>query len=207
MAEDIARLCEVAGWEPDALLGHSAGAAVGLRLSELMPRPPACVVGINAALGTFEGVSGWVFPIAAKILALTPLAAQIFARLSGGEVRVRQLLDSTGSRLDDEGVGLYRTLVHDPAHVDATLAMMAQWSLDELLARLPEVRVPVLLIASDADRAVPANISEKAAARLPNGSVAIIPGKGHLVHEEAPDAVSALLLPFLERCLKGQRTA
>ena len=41
MAEDIARLCADEGWAPAALIGHSAGAVVALRLAEILPRPPA----------------------------------------------------------------------------------------------------------------------------------------------------------------------
>ena len=197
MAEDIARLCAAEGWAPAAIVGHSAGAVVALRLAEILPRTPAAVVGINAALASFEGVSGWFFSATAKVLAAMPFAARIFAAASGSEARVRALLASTGSELDDTGVRYYRTLVRDPGHVDGTLAMMAQWALDPFIARLPGFSVPTLLIASDQDRAVPYETSVQAARRMPTAHVDVIPGKGHLVHEEAAEAVAALMLPYL----------
>ena len=55
MAQDLAQLCSVQGWQARAIIAHSAGAAVALRLSHLLPTPPVAVVGINAALGNFEG--------------------------------------------------------------------------------------------------------------------------------------------------------
>ena len=195
MAADIARLCQNEGWQPMAIIGHSAGAALALRLAELLPL--RAVIGINAALGSFEGLAGWLFPAMARLLALTPLAAQVFSKLSSTEARVQSLLTSTGSAIDAEGRAQYLTLLGNPGHVDATLAMMAEWKLDALLARLPRQTVLCLLITSGGDVAVPPAISQKAAARLPAGEWASIPRYGHLVHEENAASVAALILPFL----------
>ena len=185
------------GWAPQAVIRHSAGAAVALRLAEILPAPPRAVIGINAALGPFEGIAGWLFPIFAKLLALNPFVPRLFARFSGGGPRVRTLLASTGSPLDDEGIALYARLVADPGHVDGTLAMMAQWSLTGLLARLPALDVPVLFITSPNDHAVPPATSDRAAARMRHAQVVSIPGHGHLVHEENPAAVADAIAPFL----------
>ena len=62
MADDLTSLCADQDWRPMAIIGHSAGAAVALRMAEIMPRPPCAVVGINAALGPFDGFAGWLFP-------------------------------------------------------------------------------------------------------------------------------------------------
>lgn len=195
MAEDIAALVAAEGWAPDAAIGHSAGGAIALRLAELAPL--RAVIGINAALGGFEGLAGLMFPFLARSLSLAPLVPNLFARLSGTTERVRALIGSTGSRIDDEGIEFYRQLVARPAHVEGALAMMAQWRLDGLLARLPQIATPALLIAGMADRTVPPAVSQRAAARMPQARFAPVEGLGHLLHEEAPEAVAALLLPFL----------
>jgi magnesium chelatase accessory protein len=197
MAEDIAALLAQEGWAPDAIIGHSAGAALALRLAEILPHPPKAIVAINPALGTFDGVAGWLFPLMAKLLALNPFVPRLFARLSGGEARVRALLASTGSPLDAEGVAHYRRLVADPAHVDGTLAMMAQWNLDGLLRRLPRISVPTLFVLGTSDRAVPPSQGAAQAARMRHATVLRIPDRGHLVHEEDAPAVAAAILPFL----------
>jgi magnesium chelatase accessory protein len=88
-------------------------------------------------------------------------------------------------------------LVRDPAHVDGTLGMMAQWKLEDLMTRLPAIKTPTLLIASTGDLAVPARISRDAARHMPAARYAELPTYGHLIHEEAPESVAALLLPFL----------
>ena len=63
MSEDLLALCRNQGWVPDIVVGHSAGAAIALRMWELGMQPTTGIVGINAALGNFKGVAGWLFPI------------------------------------------------------------------------------------------------------------------------------------------------
>ena len=197
MAEDMAALLAHEGWAPQAIIGHSAGAAIALRLAEILPAPPRAIIGINAALGPFEGIAGWLFPIFAKLLALNPFVPRLFARLSGGAPRVRTLLASTGSDLDEAGIAFYTRLVADPGHVDGTLAMMAQWNLTGLLARLPALDVPTLFITSPNDQAVPPATSDRASARMKAAQIVSIPGHGHLVHEEDAAAVAGVIVPFL----------
>jgi magnesium chelatase accessory protein len=206
MAEDLVSLCTDQGWEIDAIIGHSAGAALALRMAERLRSAPKAIVGINAALGDFDGVAGWIYPAAAKLLAATPFVAGIFSRLSGTRDRVNSLLSSTGSEIEAEGKAQYLRLVQTSAHVDATLAMMAQWQLSGLLARLPEIRTPCLLIASAMDRAVPPEISAKAARRMPNAIYAEMPRYGHLVQEEDAGAIMALIAPFLAQHLTTAQT-
>jgi magnesium chelatase accessory protein len=198
MAEDLARLCAAEGWRPQTLVGHSAGGALALRLAELLPDAAPRIVGLNAALGPFEGVAGWLFPLLAKALALNPFAPSLFARMAGGEAGVRRLLESTGSAVDEQGVRLYARLIGDPKHVGGTLMMMAQWRLDELLERLPFIHAPTLLIVGERDRAVPPAVSERAAARMPDARLVRLPELGHLTHEEAPERVAEIIRAFAD---------
>lgn len=197
MAEDMARLSAAEEWWPAVIIGHSAGAALALRLAEILPTPPRAVVGINAALGNFEGTAGWLFPLIAKILALNPFIPPIAARLFGVEDRVRKLIGATGSELDEAGLRQYVTLIGDHVHVEGTLSMMAQWRLDKLQRHLPAIDVPTLLIAAAGDGTVPARISREAAGRMPFGRYVEIPRLGHLAHEEDAAAVAAILLPWI----------
>ncbi len=194
-SEDLWSLLDALDAAPKVAAGHSAGAAIALRMSE--SRPLSGVVGINAALGAFEGFAGWLFPFMAKLLALNPLVPPLFARTARSEKRVRELIDSTGSRIDDEGMALYRRLIGDARHVDGTLSMMAQWRLDGLAARLPRNPVPTLFLVGDRDKTVPPEVSRTAAAQMPNAQVESLGPYGHLVHEEAPDLVAERITAFL----------
>ena len=125
MAEDVAALCAAAGWKPKLVIGHSAGVPLALQLSTLMPLDR--VIGINAALGQFDGAAGFLFPLLARALAATPFVPGVVSRVWGNPAKVRQLLEGTGSHLDDAGIGQYVALVRRSAHVDGTLGMMAAW--------------------------------------------------------------------------------
>lgn len=195
MAEDLARLCAHLGPTPFAVIGHSAGAAIALRMADLLPIRAA--VGINAALGSFDGAAGVMFPLMARVLAATPFVATAASKLWGNAASVSKLLSGTGSPLDREGQAQYLRLVQDPDHVAGTLGMMAQWRLDGLMTRLPSLQLPTLLIASDKDNAVPMGVSRDAAEHMPRASFSQIEGYGHLVHEENASAVADRLLPWL----------
>lgn len=190
MAEDLWSLCRHEGWQPAVIVGHSAGAAIALRMAEL--GAPGHIVGINAALGNFKGVAGWLFPMLARALALSPVTAGLFAA-SVTDQSVRTLIRGTGSTLDDTGIALYRRLASDRGHVDGTLAMMAQWRLDGLLRRLPSNPARVTLVTGDRDLAVPPSTSRDAAAALKNATLVTLPGLGHLAHEEDPATVARII--------------
>lgn len=193
IARDLQSLLAAEGLAPEIAVGHSAGSAVALRLAELAPLRG--VVGINAALSPFKGVAGWLFPMMAKALAISPFAA-LAVSMSTTDASLRALLRGTGSEIGPEGVALYRRLVSDSGHVDGTLAMMAQWKLDGLLARLPTIATPTLLLVGEKDRAVPPEVSLEAAARLPNASLVRLSDLGHLAHEEAPAEISERIRAF-----------
>lgn len=199
-AQDIIKLCTQEGWQPTAIVGHSAGGALAIELSKtlLSPRGQAPdVVGINAALDNFKGLAGVLFPAMAKMLAAVPFTAALFSAASSTPARVKALIGSTGSDIDPEGLALYQRLMGDRDHVDSTLMMMAHWSLDDLLKGLGDVPARTLLITGDRDKTVPPDVSVRAAARMPHATHLSLPGYGHLVHEEIPDEIAACILTFL----------
>ncbi|SDE21043.1 alpha/beta fold hydrolase BchO [Limimaricola pyoseonensis] len=201
MAADIARLAEAQGWRPAALIGHSAGGAIALALSEHLRAPsgrPPVVVGINAALGRFEGIAGWLFPLLAKALAANPLAPRLLTLGGPKDALARRLIEGTGSRIDAAGLACYARLIGDPQHVGATLRMMAQWNIDPLLDRLPELQARCVLIAGARDTAVPPEVAREAIARMRNATLRLLPDLGHLAHEEAPDRMLDAITEAIE---------
>lgn len=195
MATDLWTLCDTLNIQPKAIIGHSAGAAIGLRMAEFRPVPH--VIGLNAALGEFDGAAAFLFPILAKGLATLPFAASAITAFFSRPGTVERILTGTGSPLDPEGRAQYLRLVRDPDHVTGAFGMMADWKLQGLLNRLPQTQTQVTLIASEGDRAVPAKVSIDAAKRIPGAKLHIVPKLGHLAHEETEDGLSALILDSL----------
>lgn len=198
MSQDLWHLLAGMKFTPSAIIGHSAGAAIMLRM--VLDQPDLAktnLVSINGALGNFRGIAGFLFPVMAKLLALNPLTASLFAMTATSPERVKNLLASTGSTLEPEGLAQYNALISDRQHVDATLAMMSQWKLDALLRELPKVENQTLLLAGEADKAVPLDTSLEASERLQNGKAVVLPGLGHLMHEEDATLCLEHLIPAL----------
>ena len=194
VAEDIAALMAAERLSPVAVIGHSAGGAVALELADRLPLKG--IVTLNGALAEFQGVAGWLFPFLAKVLAVNPFTALFFARTATPR-NVGQMIAATGSRLSPAQLRPYFRLVRDRAHVDGALTMMSVWDLRPLIARLPQIRVPVLLLTGARDKAVAPDTSARAATRLPQATHRDLPALGHLMHEEDPDAVLAEIEPWL----------
>jgi magnesium chelatase accessory protein len=197
MAEDLAALIATAGWQPKVVIGHSAGAPLALQLSTLVP--VQAVIGLNAALGQFDGAAGFLFPLFARALAATPFVPSLVSRTWGNEARVRALIEGTGSRLDEAGLAQYLTLVRRAAHVDGTLGMMAAWRVDRLMAGAARLSVPTLLVTNAGDRLVPPKVSHDAARMLPRAELREMATLGHLAHEEDAQAVLATCADWLKR--------
>ncbi len=192
MAEDLWTLCDTLGERPTVLAGHSAGAAIALTMERMRPGAER-IVGLNAALGSFDGPAAWLFPSMARALAAMPLVPIAVSGLLAATGGSDQILHSTGSRIDATGRRLYRRLVQAPSHVEGALEMMAQWSTRSVGDALPGIAAPVRLLTGERDKAVPPGVSHEAAARLPDGRVVSLGALGHLAHEEAPEAAADLI--------------
>jgi len=193
VAADLSKLITQEGWHPRIIVGHSAGAAVALQLAQSLPDGVDRVIAVNGALESFKGPAGWLFPLMAKMLALNPLTGLLIAQ---GNANVRRIIEQTGARLSDADLALYTRLMGTRAHVDGTLAMMAQWSLDDLNRALPSITVPTLFIHGENDSAVPIRVAEKAADAMPDARLLRLAGVGHLAQEEAPEAVARAIAEF-----------
>jgi 3-oxoadipate enol-lactonase len=65
--------------------------------------------------------------------------------------------------------------------------------------RLPEIKVPTLVIAGDADRLMPVENSRILASKIPNAELVILKNTGHGFWMEAADEANKVVLDFLRR--------
>ena len=196
MATALRALLQVMDIAPTVVAGHSAGAAVALRMVLDRTITPSAAIGLNAALLPLSGVPGQIFSPLAKLVAGLPLLPGLFAWRARQQGVVEKLLQDTGSRIDPAGVALYTKLMTDSRHTAAALSMMAQWDLKPLIADLPRLDTPLLLVVGANDRAVPPAQSNKVARRVRGARVHTMPGLGHLAHEEDPAGTAALIGSF-----------
>lgn len=199
MASAVAELCEALEVRPTLVAGHSAGAAVALRMTLDGLVAPQAILGFNPAL---------VPPPEAYVSLVAPFLAPIVeSRFVGGGAAwlaretglITRMLASSGSTLTDAQRSIYRALCANESHVAAALAMMSRWDIPTLLRDAAALTVPFTAYAGARDRWVPARQLEPAVARIPTATFEVVNNAGHLIPDEVPGVVVTAILHALNR--------
>ena len=201
----IAGLLDTLGLSPSYLVGHSAGAAIALRLALDRTRDVSAIVGLNAALLPFGGVLNSLFSPLALFFASTRLMPAMLAKRATDRRAVERVIRGTGSTISDSGLALYQRLFRREEHIAAVLAMMAAWDLSTIRRDLPRLEPRLLLVSGGKDRAVNPAEAARVAGHVADASVMVLPDCGHLAHEERPARVAAAIHDFVLRPA-GERT-
>lgn len=193
MAEAVGDLLDVLGMQPVLAAGHSAGAAVLLRMALDGRIAPRSIVSLNGALQPLGERNAAFFSKTAKLLVGLPFVPSLFAWRAQNRSVAERLLTDTGSRIDARGVDFYARLFRHSGHLGAALNMMANWDLMPLLRDLPRLAPDLLLVVGANDRAVPPAQAERVRARLPKARILKLNLLGHLAHEEDPAGIAKVL--------------
>ena len=201
MCQALTALLSDMACDPQILVGHSAGAAIALKLASTHKAKPKLIVSINGALKPFDGLMRMIAPVTAKVAAFGGLAARMVAGNAAGEARIRVLVENTGSDPDLISLSPYAALMRRRGHIQGALKMMANWDLSAMMRDCARIDAPVLFIAGQTDKAVPPHVSEQAAGRVGRGTYLELNKLGHLAHEENPRAVAEAILEAWERAI------
>ena len=196
MALAINDLLQTLAIKPALVIGHSAGAAVAVRMCLDDVISPSLVISLNGAFLPLGGLAGQVFSPVAKLMAATPLVPRLFSWSASDPAVLRRLIDGTGSMLDATGLALYGKLIRNPGHAAGALGMMANWDLHTLLCELPSLDAAIGLVVGANDRTISPRQARRVMGLLgpaARGTLTTLPGLGHLAHEEKPDVVATLI--------------
>ena len=80
-------------------------------------------------------------------------------------------------------------LQNSPTGLARALRALGTGALPSLWGRLGELQMPVVLVVGERDVKFRA-IAEQMAEAIPHAEVTVVPGSGHAVHLEAPQAVA-----------------
>jgi pimeloyl-ACP methyl ester carboxylesterase len=177
------------------VIGHSAGAETAVGLAMKHP----------------ERVSGLVLESPALHRGPGPLVRSMAATRQGQRI-LRFAGRKAAARIEE----ILRSAYHDPSLVteqtlegyleplraddwDVGLAMLTAASrLGSTRQGVARLRIPILLVTGEDDTWVPATDTSALAARMPSADLAIIPGCGHVAHEECPDGFVEAVIDWLE---------
>jgi len=193
MADSLSALLRELGATPSIVAGHSAGAAVLVRMALDGAIRPKVIISINGALLPMRGVARWLYSPLAKLLAQSTLVPRLIAGRAADPNTILRLIESTGSELDSTAVEFYRRLAQQPEHVAAALGMMAHWDLRPLERQVRQLKVPLSLWTGCLDRTIAPAEALRVTALLPSAELISLGALGHLAHEERPTQIAALL--------------
>jgi pimeloyl-ACP methyl ester carboxylesterase len=197
-ADRLAAYMDAVGLDEADIAGHSHGGAVAMmfaarhpnrvgRLILFAPANPFCDLGKQLIRFYQTRFGMW---LARQIPSLPRrLKATALSRMYGDP-----------SRVTTEALEGYTEGLHIPGTVDHVLQIVHRWFEDMKLLRsaLAELAAkPTLLIWGDRDRAVGLNSARELQRVLPQSSLIVLPGVGHIAFEEMPDACNRAMRDWL----------
>lgn len=193
MAKLLGALVAELGEMPMDAVGHSAGCALLIRMALDGAIHPHAIIGLNAALRPFGGGAGRAFSSLARFFALNPLVPRFFAWQANDPGAIRRLMEGTGSVLDQRGLDLYQRLFLSREHLKSTITMMANWDLVPLNEEMGQLNASLHLIVAQGDKAISPEDARQLKRKHPVIHLHWLKQGGHLVHEENPLEVAALI--------------
>ena len=202
-------MIDTLGAEAAVLVGHSAGGAIALQTALEHPERVAALVLVAPAVYRGGGAPAWSKPL---------LRTPQFERI--GPVLMRQLGGRTGddflrsswadpTRMDEAVFEAYRRPLQAHDWDRALWELVKASAEPDLVDRLAQVRVPVLIVHGLQDAVVPIEQSRDLVADLtqvPGGARLVeLDGCGHLPHEECPDAFRAAVASWWADAAVGAR--
>jgi pimeloyl-ACP methyl ester carboxylesterase len=180
------------------LVGHSMGGAIAAEAALARPDRVRGLVLVDAAgLGV-----RWPFMLR---VARWPLVGALFNgfRGRGATAGILRMLYADPSRVTDQDVDQYYAPLAQPGAGRALRGVLRQFRFDLLRGRIDSIAAPTLAMWGSEDRLIPPSVGRVVVSELPRGAFVLVPGVGHALPEEAPEAFNRTLLAFLLQGLPG----
>jgi pimeloyl-ACP methyl ester carboxylesterase len=207
-AADLQAIVEQESIASLAVAGHSMGSQVALEAYRLMPDRVRAILSLTgpyaSPVHTLYGVDYLgllLYPLAqASVLLSPPPLVRALWRFGWGRLpiaRLGKLVRALGPRMDPEAMRSYveHGAVSDPYIAALTTSGMHAHSAEDLL---PEIDVPVLVVAGGKDPFSPPSLGRTMAERIPDAVLRIAPLGTHGTMLEYPESVNGWVLDFLD---------
>ncbi len=176
--------------EPYALCGYSMGGRIALHLALAQPELVRRLVLVSTTAGIEDAAAREERRRADAALAdeIERDGVEAFAdRWAAGPLFAGQSPEVAAAARADR-------LTHTAADLAATLRNLGAGVMEPVWHRLGELTMPAVVVVGERDAKFRA-LGERLAGALPSASLVVVPGAGHAVHLEAPDAVASALRP------------
>ncbi|HVH45177.1 MAG TPA: alpha/beta hydrolase [Labilithrix sp.] len=206
-ARDLLAVRRHLGDEPCILIGHSMGTQVLLEAHRLHPQNVRGLVLLCGSFGkltqTFRGlpILDALLPKLTAIAESSPALVRAFWSRLSPEMALRMALLTRDVDPDNIRKEDFLPYIRHVRDVDfpfflRMLRAAGDYSAEE---HLPNIDVPVLIIAAERDTFTPPRLSRFMAERIPNAELVMVPNGSHAVPIEQPDFVGARVREFITR--------
>lgn len=190
---------------PDTvLLGHSFGSIVAAHFVACHPRAVRPLILINPiAAPALEGPKGAMTRLAVLYYRLSARLPRGLGLLLLRSPLIVRLMSIAMAKTKDKEL---LNFIHGQHHAYFSAFANRESLLESFTASVSsnvaevaeELTLPVLLIAGEKDEIALLKDQHKLADRLPDGTLDVIPGVGHLIHYETPQPAAAFIRRFLK---------
>ncbi|MCU1312854.1 MAG: alpha/beta hydrolase [Acidobacteriaceae bacterium] len=197
-AERVVALMDAKDIPQTDIVGTSHGGSIALMLAARHPERVRSLI-LHAPANPFSDIADPLIRFYRTALGRR-FASRLPAVPAGMQSLALGRMYGDASRVRSGSLESYIRSLRIPGTVDYVLSILDRWHEDmaELAAVLPKVRnVPALLLWGDRDRAVSLASGERLVGYFERASLLVIPGAGHLPHEEVPAAFSVAINSFL----------
>ena len=195
-AADVARVIAVMdqlGVQQVIVAGHSMGGRIAWNLAAAHPERVSKLVLLSPdGFPDPNAKSDKTYEVPA-LLGLLPYSLPKWALRMGGVAPAF----ADGSQLTPQMMQRYHDMMLAPGVRTALLERMRQTRNSDPVARLKSITVPTLLIWGEKDAFIPVGNAQDYLKAMPQARLVTLPGVGHVLHEEAPQASVQAVLDFL----------
>ena len=195
-AADVAHviaLLDQLGMQQVIVAGHSMGGRIAWNLAAAHPERVSKLVLLSPdGFPDPNAKSDKTYEVPA-LLGLLPYSLPKWALRMGGVAPAF----ADGSQLTPQMMQRYHDMMLAPGVRTALLERMRQTRNSDPVARLKSITVPTLLIWGEKDAFIPVSNAQDYLKAMPQAKLVTLPGVGHVLHEEAPQASVQAVLDFL----------
>jgi pimeloyl-ACP methyl ester carboxylesterase len=210
MARDVIEVLDDAGIDKAVLAGHSMGVQTIFEAYRLAPDRVAALVPVA---GTFENpvrtffdkeILDSLYPVADVLFRFMPFEVlrPFIRRTASPELghRVVRLIKVAGPKVSADALAPHMAQIGE-VNFSVLFKMMSEMRRHSCADILPEVKVPVLVLAARRDLFTPPSVQEKMAELIPGNEIVWFEEAGHMLPIEEPEAIVAAMHDFFTRRL------
>ena len=195
-AADVARVIAVMdqlGVQQVIVAGHSMGGRIAWNLAAAHPERVSKLVLLSPdGFPDPNAKSDKTYEVPA-LLGLLPYSLPKWALRMGGVAPAF----ADGSQLTPQMMQRYHDMMLAPGVRTALLERMRQTRNSDPVSRLQSIKAPTLLLWGEKDAFIPVSNAQDYLKAMPQAKLVTLPGVGHVLHEEAPQASVQAVLDFL----------